>query len=80
MFSSQEVILAEWERSAVVTVWIRVRILMVSYVWFEFLHFRVAWTSDLFAPSKGYVCYFHWRAKSHRFHSCALNVLSPSHH
>ena len=43
--------MAEWERSAAVTEWFKVRTLLVSLVWFEFLQFQVAWASGLFAPS-----------------------------
>ena len=67
--SSREVTMTEWERSPDVTVWFRVRILLVSLVWFEFLPFRVAWASDLFAcataigqPSRLWVLLFHSRA------------------
>ena len=42
MISSKKDTMAEWERSAVVIVWFRVRILLVSIVWFEFLQFLVA--------------------------------------
>ena len=54
--SSKKVTMAEWERSAVVTVWIRVRTLLVSLVWFEFLLLQVARASGLFASSEGYIC------------------------
>ena len=40
--SSKKLTMAEWKRSAVVTVWIRVRILLVSLVWFEVLQLPVA--------------------------------------
>ena len=36
-FPSKKDTMSEWERSAVVIVWIRVRVLLVSLVWFEFL-------------------------------------------
>ena len=45
--------MAEWERSAVVTVWTRVRTLLVSLVWVEFLQLLVALASGLFASSEG---------------------------
>ena len=35
LISSKEVTMAGWERSAIVTVWFRVRIRLVSLVWFE---------------------------------------------
>ena len=54
--------MAEWERSAIVTVWFRVRTLLVSQVCLEFLQFRVA-LADLFASSEGYMCDCHWPAK-----------------
>ena len=63
-FSSQEVTLAEWERSADRVDQGSNPAGFVCLVWFEFLHFQVAWTSDLFAPSEGYMCNCHWRAKS----------------
>ena len=56
--------MAEWERSAIVTVWFRVRTLPVSHIGVEILHFRVAWASDLFGSSERYMCNCHWPAKS----------------
>ena len=56
LFSSKKVTMAEWEPSAVVIVRIRVRTLLISLVWFEFLLLLVARASGLFASSEGYVC------------------------
>ena len=61
--SSQKVTMAEWKRSAIVTVWFRVRTLLVSQVWIEFLQFLVARASDRFASSEGHMRYCHWPAK-----------------
>ena len=56
--------MAELERSAVVTEWIRVRILVGSHVQYGFLVMLVAWASVLFASSEGYMCDWHGPAKS----------------
>ena len=56
--------MAEWEHLAVVTVWIRVRILVGSHVEYGFLVLLVAWASVLFASSEGYMCDWHGPAKS----------------
>ena len=64
MISPKKVTMAEWECSAVVTVWFRVQILLISLDWFEFLQFRVARASCLFASSEVYMCDCHWPAKS----------------
>ena len=54
--SSKKVTMAELECSAVVTMRVRVRTLLVSIIWVEFLLLRVAWASSLFASSEGYMC------------------------
>ena len=48
--------MAEWAPSTIVIVWLMVRILAVSQVWFVSLQIRVARASDLFASSEGYMC------------------------
>ena len=56
--------MAELERSAVVTEWITVRILVGSEIEYGFLLLLVAWASVLFASSEGYRCDWHGPAKS----------------
>ena len=69
--------MAEWERLAAVTVLLWVRILLVSQDSKEFLQFRVARASDLFASSEGYMCYCIGQAKLLLFHSCELQCFKP---
>ena len=60
--------MVKWKRSAVVTVWIRFRTLVISLDWFKFLLLLVAWASCLFASSERYMC--DWQLASQVAYEC----------